>query len=602
MPFPLRVALVLLTACATTPAAPPPAPHDAPAPSPWTDDVVAGIDDPALAALLTGHWEDAMRRAPEWATQLGDHRYDDRLGDVSEAGLVAARATRDRFLARAEALPAAGLSPSDRVTRDLFVQRLQAERATDVCAFETWSLSARSNLVTAFNHVPQVQPLGTPAEGAAYLARLEAMPAVADATVANLRRGLEAGLVANAETARRVVAMLEAQVAKPLAEWPLQAAVAELEWDAERTFASAVRTLLETELRPALARAHTFLRDAVLPVARPEERTGVGALPNGAACYRAQIRNHTGTDLTPDALHAIGREEMARIDAETAALGARALGTDSLEATLARLRDDPALRFDSREGILASANAAVDAARDALPRAFGRLPRAPVEVVPIPDYEAPFTTIAYYRPPAPDGSRPGEYFINLHAPETRPRYTAQVLAFHEAIPGHHLQIALATEQGALPLFRRHFRDNAYVEGWALYTERLADELGLYGSDLDRLGMLAFDAWRAGRLVVDTGLHHLGWSRNEAIAYLRAHAPLSATNIENEVDRYISWPGQALGYKVGQRAILALREEARAALGDQFSLADFHDVVLGSGPVTLAVLRDQVEAWIARTGG
>jgi uncharacterized protein (DUF885 family) len=229
---------------------------------------------------------------------------------------------------------------------------------------------------------------------------------------------------------------------------------------------------------------------------------------------------------------------------------------------------------------------------------FGILPKADCIIRRVPDYEAPYTTIAYYRPPHPDGSKPGEYFVNVFEPKTRPRFQARVLALHEAIPGHHLQIAISQELPEMPAFRKHGGFTAYVEGWALYTERLGDEMGLYRDDLDRLGMLSFDAWRAGRLVVDTGIHAMGWSRDRAKAYLAEHTALALNNIDNEVDRYISWPGQALGYKLGQLEIRRLRAEAEAALGDAFSLPAFHDVVLSIGAVSLPVLRDRVAAFVA----
>ena len=233
-----------------------------------------------------------------------------------------------------------------------------------------------------------------------------------------------------------------------------------------------------------------------------------------------------------------------------------------------------------------------------MPGYFGRLPQAECVIRRVPDHEAPFTTIAYYQPANPDGSKPGEYFVNTYAPQTRPRHEAEVLAYHESIPGHHLQIAISQELPELPAFRRYDGQTAFVEGWALYTERLADEMGLYTSDLDRLGMLSFDAWRASRLVVDTGVHHLGWSREQAEAFLIENTPLAENNIVNEVDRYISWPGQALAYKTGQLHIRKLRGQAEAALGDDFSLSAFHDVVLGSGAIPLPLVEQHVRAFIA----
>jgi uncharacterized protein (DUF885 family) len=261
-----------------------------------------------------------------------------------------------------------------------------------------------------------------------------------------------------------------------------------------------------------------------------------------------------------------------------------------------RLRTDDALFFDSAEEVESKARSALAAAQTAMPDFFGRLPVAECVVEPIPDYEAPYTTVAYYRSATP-GERPGTYFINIYAPETRPRHEAEVLAFHESIPGHHLQIAIAQELSEVPAFRRHGGFTAYVEGWALYTERLADEMGLYTGDVDRLGMLSFDAWRAARLVVDTGVHHKGWSREQAVAFLVENTPLATNNIDNEVDRYITWPGQALAYKTGQIEILRMRRQAEEALGSDFDIKAFHDVVLGAGAVPLPVLDARVAAWV-----
>ncbi|HET9990211.1 MAG TPA: DUF885 domain-containing protein, partial [Kofleriaceae bacterium] len=252
------------------------------------------------------------------------------------------------------------------------------------------------------------------------------------------------------------------------------------------------------------------------------------------------------------------------------------------------------------EDLLAAAQAALDRAKAAIPRYFSTLPKADCIMRETPPYEAPFSTVAYYRQPHYDGSKPGEYFVNTYKPETRARFELEALTWHESIPGHHLQIAIAQELGALPAFRKLDGSTSYVEGWALYTERLADEMGLYTSDLDRLGKLSFDAWRASRLVVDTGIHALGWTRAQAEAFMREHTALTEINISNEVDRYIGWPGQALAYKVGQLEILRLRAHAEATLGAKFDLKAFHAVVLGAGAVTLPVLADRVQAWISRS--
>ena len=352
-------------------------------------------------------------------------------------------------------------------------------------------------------------------------------------------------------------------------------------------------------VRPALARLHATLADAILPAARPDDRAGLGHIPGGEAVYARLVRAHTSLDTTPAEFHAIGLAEIERIDAEMEALGGRVLGTRTRHEAIRALREDPALHFTTRDEVEAKAVEALDRATEAIPAWFGRLPRAACEVVRMGAHEEEHSTIAYYRHPAQDGSRPGQYAINTSHPETRPRYEAEVLAYHESIPGHHLQIAIAQELPDLPAFRRHLGPTAYIEGWGLYIERLADEMGLYTGDLDRLGVLSFDAWRASRLVVDTGLHALGWTRDQAIAFMVDHTALAPNNIANEVDRYIVGPGQALAYKTGQLELLRLRDEARERLGPAWDIRAFHDTVLGEGPLALPTLRGIVDAWATR---
>jgi len=296
-------------------------------------------------------------------------------------------------------------------------------------------------------------------------------------------------------------------------------------------------------------------------------------------------------------LHQTGLQALESIHDEFRALGPSTLGTDDLSTLFQRMREEPTLYFATEAEVVEAATRSLGSARDAMGQWFGRLPQADCEVTAIPDHEAPYTTIAYYSQPHADGSKPGEYYINTFQPKTRPRYEAEVLAFHESIPGHHLQIAIAQELPDLPAFRKYGGQTAFVEGWALYTERLADEMGLYSTDLDRLGMLSFDAWRAARLVVDTGLHDQNWSRQQAEDFLMANTPLAHNNIKNEVDRYITTPGQALAYKTGQLEIFRLRQQAESTLGESFDIRSFHDVVLGAGAVSLPVLRERVQVWV-----
>ncbi|MFM2245168.1 MAG: hypothetical protein RL071_1242 [Pseudomonadota bacterium] len=572
-------------AAAARPAHPPPIAHRA----------AAGVRSATLAALLADHWSWLMRRSPTLATRLGDHGADDRLEDLSPEALAADRAARAAFLQRAERIPAADLHPDDQLTLSLFQHELRAGLATDLCHTEQWGLSARNNPLVSLGWLAEGVSLQTETAQSAYLARLEAFPTLIAQDGGHLRAGVAAGRTPERAAVEVVLAQLDAELSKPAAQWAVAKPLAEVGAGAR------AHRVIDRRLRPAVAAYRELLRDTVLPAARPPARAGVWALPEGAACYAALSARETSLALSPDEIHAIGLRALADIHAELRVLGARALGTDDLQAILLRLRTDPALRFQTEDEVEAAAAEALAAAQAAVPRAFGRLPAAECGVRRVPAHEAPYTTIAYYWPAVP-GEAPGYYVVNTSAPETRPRFEARALAFHESVPGHHLQIALAQELPALPAFRRHLGTTAFVEGWALYSERLADELGLYRDDLDRIGMLSFDTWRAARLVVDTGVHAKGWTREQAVQFMLENTPLAENNIRNEVDRYITWPGQALSYKLGQLELRALRAEAEATLGPRFTLADFHDVVLGAGAVPLPVLRQRVQAWAARGGG
>jgi uncharacterized protein (DUF885 family) len=476
----------------------------------------------------------------------------------------------------------------------------------DACKFHEWVVeTGGGSLFGELSYLAEQHTVKTAADAANLVARIDMADRLVDDTLANLARGLAAGRVSSQEKVKRALAQLDAELAKPVETWPMATpawatATGADPWPAgERArLATQLREIVASKLRPAFVRQRDFLRDKVMPAARGEIE-GLSGLAGGAgdACYRAAILFHVGVPRTAEELHALGREEIAKSDREIAALGAKLFGTADLAATLHVLRTDPKLYFTSREEILEASQKALDRSKAAMAGYFEVLPKVDCVMREIPAYEAPFTTIAYYRQPNYDGSKPGEYFVNTYKPEVRPRFELEALSWHEAIPGHHLQIAIAQELGALPAFRKLDGSTAYIEGWALYTERLAEEMGLYSSDLDRLGKLSYDAWRGSRLVVDTGLHAMKWTRAQAEAYMREHTALTETNISNEVDRYIGWPGQALAYKVGQLEIVKLRAEAEAALGAKFDLKGFHRVVLGSGAVTLPVLADLVRAWV-----
>ncbi len=577
-------------------------PERAAEPSPLIDEASAGVSSPELAALLREHWEIWVARAPTWATTLGDHRYDDRLGDRSRAAIERQRREDRELLGKARAIDASKLDERDATTLALFIERGESDIASEVCETGMWNVSPfGGNPIAGLNRLPTMHRLASADDVANLLARYRAMPKAIDDTIANLERGAAAGMFGNAESIRRTLELADRQLAKPVEKWPLLEPLGKI-----RELSGADAARLEGEFRQIVAgpiaasfrRYRDFVAQRIQPNGRSGERVGVHALPNGRACYAARIQHYLGLPRTAEELHQLGLSEIQRINGEMRQLGNKLFGTEDLGEILTRLRTDKALYFESAEEMLREANRALERANAAMPGAFGIQPKAKCVVTPIPDYEAPFTTIAYYRQPHYDGSKPGEYFVNTYKPETRPRYEFQALSFHEAVPGHHLQIAIAQELPALPTIRKLRGSTAFIEGWALYTERLSDELGLYDGDLDRMGMLSYEAWRASRLVVDTGLHALGWTRRQAEEYMEKHTALAVNNIANEVDRYISRPGQALAYKVGQLEILRLREWAKEQLGARFSLAGFHDTVLGRGGVTLAVLQRQVRDWVA----
>ena len=556
-----------------------------------------------LAKLCDEYWQGHLRAHPVAATAIGDKRYDDRLEDITPAGRAQEKKRLEGVLARARALDENALDPARRLDRRALIEEVSGRLDEISCEFEQWVVDAMNGPQTELVNLADYTVIESPQDGARYVTRCRAMGRYLDDHAANLAVGLARGRVATRDAVAHTMEQIDGLLAKPLDEWALLApAKAERPgWSAaaRATFRRDLEAALKDAVKPGFTRYRDFLRTQVLPVARPSEKSGIVALDGGLECYRKMIKVHTSLDLSPEEIHRIGLEQVAKFRRDLAELGSRALGTSDVAAIQKQLRTDPAMHFRTADEVEAKAREALGRAEAAIPKWFGTLPRARCVVKVMGEHEAPYSTIAYYRQPAMDGSRPGTYMINTYQPETRPRYEAEALAWHESIPGHHLQIAIAQELTGLPEFRKHQGYTSFVEGWALYTERLADEMGLYSGDVDRIGMLSFDAWRACRLVVDTGIHAMGWSRQQAIDYMVENSVLAENNIVNEVDRYIAWPGQALAYKLGQLEILKLREEGRKRLGDRFDIKAFHDVVLRNGAVALPVLRDQVEAYYAQ---
>ncbi len=551
-----------------------------------------------LRALADGYWQGQMQASPFSATFLGDHRYDDQVDDLSAEAEAARRHELAQLRERVDALDREPLEAADRVTRALLLGDLTDGiksidlRLTELRSDQMEGVHADLMIVAGQLNAPE------PEHARMAVERLGKLGTMFDQAATRFREGLASGRSPARINIERSLNQIDGYLASPIDQDPFAALSGPVDWDGEAAWRDELKEAVRDSVRPAFARYRSVLADELLPAARPDERCGLTWIDDGAEIYGAVVGFHTGVDLTAEEIHAIGMEEVTeKLPAEYAEVGGRLFGLSDEAEIFNRLLDDPTLRYAHGDEILADARRCLDAATQAMPDWFGLRPQAPCHLTPVPEYLAADAPGAYYTPPAPDGSRPGEYHVNLHEPSQKSRFETASIAFHEAIPGHHLQLAIATERTDLPAFQRlSFGQTAFVEGWALYTERLAEEMGLYTSDLDRIGMLASDSFRACRLVVDTGLHAMGWSRERAIDFMDEHAPLSREEITVEIDRYIGMPGQALAYKIGQREILRLRAAARQRLGEHFAISGFHDVVLGSGTVSLGVLGDLVEAW------
>lgn len=561
------------------------------------------------ATVLADEMLDAINEwQPLVATLIGFRDRDDRLGDYSEAGDAATAARFADIVARTRALDPAEMSATDRLTRAVIEEHGRA--VLDQLAARTVEYT-----ITPLYVAPAAQLLfglpmigiRQPAHADGYLARLRAIPGVLGTLAERHRGGVAAGRLPVRRLVDAAVAHLDRYLANrdsnPLrrpgspagsgdpgpAGGPADAAAFVAERD----------RLVDGEVRAAFAAYRAVLAEEVAPRARPEDRSGLCWLPDGERTYDQLIRAHTTVARPAEELHRTGLELIERLAEEYRSIGARVFGRIELPDLFERLRTDPDLRWRDGSEILTTARAAVARAEAVAPQWFGRLPRQRCMVEEVPADEAPDAPGGNYLSAAMDGSRPAIYFANTHRARERDRYSAEAVAFHEVIPGHHVQVALAQELTDLPALHRVVQFNAFAEGWGLYAERLADEMGLYSGDLARLGMLTADSWRAARLVVDTGIHALGWDRRRVIDFLRTNTPASGVEIEQETDRYIAAPGQALAYMVGRLEIERIRDRARHALGERFDLRDFHDAVLASGELPLGVLAQVIDEWLAR---
>lgn len=549
----------------------------------------------ALGQLADAYWEGLLRRAPTFATFVGDERYNDRLPDVGPAGRAEEETAYRAVLAGLAEIPSDGLAAEEHITRDML--RLTAEEGLEALRLrlDEMAVDQMDGPQVWLPDLLNWHRTDTPERVAQLVARYRAFPTYVDQYLGNLADGVRDGRTAPTIAVERVVGQLRALLGTPVEASPLAAPARQFPAEQGGPLLDAV----EAAVYPAFQRLLAYLEDPYLPQHARRE-PGVWAVADGEQIYALAARHHTTTDLTPRELHQLGQEELAGIHAEMRAImQARGDTSGDIRRFTQRLIADPANLPASSAQILEDAEHLLAVAQAALPRAFGRLPRTPCVVKPIEPFRERDAPPAFYYPSSQDGTRPAVFYVNTFDPSSRPRHTVPALVFHEGVPGHHLQISLAQEKMDLPAFRRlgtGTTANAYVEGWALYTERLADELGLYPDDLARYGMLGYQAWRACRLLVDTGLHALRWSRQQAIDVFFQNVGLSEGETVNEVDRYIIWPGQALSYKVGHREIARLREDTRQRLGPRFDLRAFHDKLLSHGPVPLSTLRSTLAAW------
>jgi uncharacterized protein (DUF885 family) len=518
-----------------------------------------------------------------------------RLPDNSPGTIARWQVREDAWLRELQGIDATGLAGRPEwIAYGMMRESLVGSVGTRLCHYELWNVGHQGDgTIPTITSAVALQPVGTPDARRQALARWRAIAPFIETEVANQREGLRRGYSAPQSSVRITLTQLDALLATPLADSPL---LDPARRDTTAAFRAELEAIVSAEVLPALRRYRDFLEHEYLPRARTA--IGVFANPDGAACYRTSIRATTGLDLSADSVHRLGVATVAALEAQMLPIARRAFGTARVGALLERLRSDSSYTFHSRDEMLTAARDAVRRATAALPAWFGRLPRAPVVVEPFPAFRER-ESVAEWNAPAEDGSRPGVFFLSTYDPTHKSRADLEPLTFHETIPGHHLQGTVALERGqAIPAIARYFWSPGFGEGWAEYTEVLADEMGMYSSDTARFGMLADLTLSAALLVVDTGINAFGWSRERAIAYLRGHTRVSRLRALVPVDRYPIWPAQGLSYALGRLEIRRLRAVAERALGPRFDVKAFHDRVLEDGAIPLPMLREKIERWIA----
>lgn len=552
----------------------------------------------ALRDALNDQWEYVLRTSPEFASILGDRRYNDQVSDLSEKQVLADLEQSRRFLKRFEAIDKTAFSDQERLNRDLMIRGLRTN--LEGAKFKGYQMPVNQmggiHLFAA--QLPSLIPFATVKDYDDYTSRLKKFPKQIDDTIANMRKGMAARLMppkflltAVADQAGEIAtsAVDKSAFAQPLDKMPENFSAA----DKDRIRAE-VLDAVSTSVLPAYAKFAKFVKDEYAPHGRTE--VGVWSLPNGQARYAFMVKTQTTTDLTPEEIHSIGTAEVARIEGEMLAI-AKKLGFDDLKSFNASLETNPAVWTKSADALLEAYRGYITQMYAKLPELFGRLPKAKLEVVPTESFREKSAAGAEYNTGAPDGSRPGRVYVNTYEATKRKTLSNESTAYHEGVPGHHMQLSIQQELTDLPPFRQQGGETAFAEGWALYSERLGKEVGFYTNPYNDYGRLNDEMLRAIRLVVDTGLHSKKWTRDQVVQYFRDHSATDEVEIQAETDRYIVWPGQALAYKIGQLKILELREKAHKELGAKFDIRKFHDEVLGAGALPMGLLEERIDRWI-----
>jgi uncharacterized protein (DUF885 family) len=551
--------------------------------------------DEALHRLFDQEWEYTMRDDPVFASELGDLRYNRQWRDLTLAAYTRRHAHTLEVLGRLAAIDRGTLSPDNQLNYDLFKRNYESDAEGDRFRGFLAPLTQQNGIQLADEETGQLR-FEKASDYEDWIARMQAFPTFMQQTIALMREGIKERRVEPKVIMQRVVPQIEHQIVtrpedsgfyRPFEKFSSNVPVTE-----QARLQAAARDAVMKAVVPSYVEFTKFFVHEYLPACY--DQVGIWQWPDGQRYYEYLARYHTTTNLTPQQIHEIGMREVARIHGEMEKLA----GGRPLPEYFAQLRTDPRYFYHSADELLEAYRAIAKRNDPQLVKLFKTLPRCPYGVKPVPTAAAPSAPTAYYEGPAADGSRAGYFFVNLYKPETRPKWEMTALSLHESVPGHHLQIARAMELGDIPQFRRYGSYTAYIEGWAFYCEGLGDLMGVYDDPDTKFGQLTYDMWRSVRLVVDTGMHSMHWTREQSIQFFMDNAPKTRNDVESEIDRYIGWPGQALAYKIGQMKIRELRDRAKAALGDRFDIREFHDEVLGAGALPLDVLDKRIDAWIA----